>query len=314
MTLSGRWGNRIDDSGYFYLVAGNVKHAIYATNLDCIRGGILLAESAGRSPRDPRSPFSVHAYGIDRHWIRAVIETTSLESPLDAFERLIANDPNLRKPPRPFGTNSALNVRRFVRLEFEAEFLAAVRHCDLSPLVPCHADDGSAQRADSHRAYMGVERICGLTRSTVAMILSAEPGGWPGGYRLLMQAQEPDHTSVRLISIDVPILPGRELTGDLSCLNWLRENRAASRIQSVFEQTVETVCAETGCDSFDFRACPADPRYKLQRALIVHRVRENRIMSVKDAMLRLCCDRSWSYHTYRECLQKFPEVFRAKEH
>jgi hypothetical protein len=312
MALSKKLKDGIGDGGYFYLVAGNVKHAIYATNSDCVKGGILLAEFAGRSLEDQRPLFNVHAYGIDPHWIRAVVETTSLESPLDAFRRLIMNDRDLCDPRRRLGTNCALTVRRFVRLELEAEFLAAVRHCHRSPLSPRRPDDLSAERPDSHRAYMGLERICGLTRSTLARLLSAESGGWPGGYRLLMQAQESGHTSVQLLSMDVPILPQRELTGDLSCLNWLRNNHTASRTQRVFEQTVENACAETGCDSFEFRAHPSDPRYKLQRALIVHRLRENKVMSVKEAMMRLGCDRSWSYHTYRECLEKFPDVFRAE--
>jgi hypothetical protein len=72
------------------------------------------------------------------------------------------------------------------------------------------------------------------------------------------------------------------------------------------------VCGTTECDAEIFRSNPSDSRFKLQRALIVERVTQSKLMTVKEAAQRLGCDRSWIYRTRKECRARYPEWFNTQ--
>jgi hypothetical protein len=257
----------------------------------------LIMEAAGDTRTSEQSRFCLHAYCVDDFRLQAVIEA-SYPGTLAETLRQVASD-----------GGAVLDVYDSVRLYRVADLLAATRHCHISPVDSGLVSDAAAWRSSSHRAYLMMEKVRGLTRSTVTSYLAEGPGGWPSGYGSLMAAPDRGQKSVTLWNMDVPVLPVSDAPGDRACLLWLKTHHIEHDRDRAFQQSIDDVCGTTECDAEIFRSNPSDSRFQLQRALIVERLTQGKFMTVKEAAQRLGCDRSWSYRTRKDCRARFPEWF-----
>jgi hypothetical protein len=257
----------------------------------------LIVEAAGDMRASERFRFCIHAYCVDDFQLQAVIEASHPGTLAETLRRVASDG------------GAVLDVYDSVRLYLASDLLAATRHCHVSPVDAGYVRDAAAWRSSSHRAYLTMEKVRGLTRSTVTSYLAEGPGGWPFGYGCLMAAPDEGQKNVTLWNMVVPVLPVSDGPGDHACLAWLKTHHGGHDRDRAFQQSIDDVCGTTACDAEIFRSNPSDSRFQLQRALIVERLTRSRFMTVKEAAQRLGCDRSWSYRTRKDCRARYPEWF-----
>jgi hypothetical protein len=301
VTFSGRVLGASGGGIYQYVVAGgNDGRSICDGEAERTKLCRLIMEAAGDTRTSERSRFCVHAYCVDDFRLQAVIEAPH-PSRLAETLRQVARD-----------GGAVLDVYDSVRLYGVSDLLAATRHCHVSPVDSGLVSDAAAWRSSSHRGYLMMEKVRGLTRSTVTSYLAEGPGGWPFGYRCLMAAPDNGQKNVALWNMDVPVLPISDAPGDGACLGWFKTHHIEHHRDRVFQQSIDDVCGTTECDAEIFRSNPSDSRFQLQRALIVERLTQSKFMTVKEAAQRLGCDRSWSYRTRKHCRARYPEWFNKQ--
>jgi hypothetical protein len=250
----------------------------------------------------------VLAYCIDDDWVRAVIQLPP-RAPLRkhftaALERARSAGVGIRR----------LKLVRSAPLRGVPEQLAAIRHCHFAPVELQFVREPREWHWSSHRVYLGLVEMEGFTRDWLANVLAEGQGGWPFAYQQLMSNPEDGEAVVSFPKWAVPILPIAEMSGDPSCVRALRRasndpaSGARSATERVFESLVREVCRTTGCDARAFRENPGATRFRLERALLLERVDNLKVMSVKELSLRLQCDRSWLYRTRAQCRQQYPDL------
>jgi hypothetical protein len=258
----------------------------------------LITKAAGDTRTSEQSRFYVHAYCVDDFRLQAVIEASHPGSLAETLRRVAEN------------AGAVLNVYDSAQLYVVSELLAATRHCHLSPVDSGLVADAAAWRSSSHRAYLMMEKVRGLTRSTVTASLAEGPGGWPFGYGCLMATPDSGRKSVTIWNMDVPVLPACNAPDDRTCLTWLRTHHIEHDRDRAFQQSIDNVCGTTECDAEMFRRNPSDSRFHLQRALILEHLTQKKFMTVSEVAQRLGCDRSWSYRTRKDCHARYPEWFK----
>jgi hypothetical protein len=271
----------------------------------------LIVDAAGDTRAPEQSRICVHAYCVDDFRLQAVIEAWhpgTVAATLRQVARRSLTRSNESRGARDGG--AVLDVYHSVRLYVVSDLLAATRHCHVSPVDSGLVSDAAAWRSSSHRAYLMMEKVRGLTRSTVTSYLAEGPGGWPFGYGCLMAVPDKGRKSVTLWNMDVPVLPASEAHDDRASLLWLKTHHIEHDKDGAFQQSIDDVCGTTDCDAELFRSNPSDSRFQLQRALIVERLTQRKFMTVTEAAQRLGCDRSWSYRTRKDCQARYPEWFK----
>jgi hypothetical protein len=288
------------DSGgvYQYVVARGKDNGSICKG-ESLRTGLcgLILEAAGDMRTSEQSRFCVHAYCADDFRLQAVIQALHPRTLAETL-RQVASDAGV-----------VLDIYDSVPLYLVSDLLAATRHCHVSPVDSGLVRGAATWLSSSHRAYLMMEKVRGLTRSAVTSYLAEGPGGWPFWYRCLMAALENGQKKVILWNMDVPVLPVSDAPGDRACLKWFRTHHIEHDRDRAFQHSIDDVCGTTECDAEIFRSNPSDSRFKLQRALIVERLTQSKLMTVKEAAQRLGCDRSWSYRTRKECRARYPEWF-----
>jgi len=287
------------DGIYQYVVAGS-KNDLTICEGESKRIELcgLITEAAGDPRTSEQSRFCVHAYCVDDFRLQAVIEASHPSSLAETLRQIAEN------------AGAVLNVYDSARLYVRSELLAATRHCHLSPVDSGLVSEAAAWRSSSHRAYLMMESVRGLTRSTVTSFLAEGPGGWPFGYECLMAAPESGQDRVAIWNTHIPVLPVSGEPGDRTCLKWLRTHHVERGRDRAFQQSIDDVCGTTECDAELFRCNPSDSRFQLQRALILEHLTKSKFMTVTEVARRLGCDRSWSYRTRKDCHVRYPELFR----
>ncbi len=271
-----------------------------------------LVRTAEHGRHDARHQVGILAYCVDCLWVRAVLDVPNARE-LQSFFRAVAGEYEAR---REDGLGAALaatlfGVVRSVRLSTPQDCLSAVRHCHLAPVQLGLARSAEDWQWGSHRSYLGLQSIGGLSRSAISRLISGGPGGWPLAYQHLVSRLEPGERVVMLPTLNLESLPDAEDNGDRNVLSALSEHPRARERDRVFRAVVVEVCDRTGCDSDEFMRDPAHRRFRLQRALLLEEftVKRRGVLSVHELALRLHSDRSWLYHTRRDCRLQYPELF-----
>lgn len=299
MILPGRVSEAGGGGIYQYVVAGS-KGGLAICEGEARRTELcgLITAAAEDTRTAEQSRFRVHAYCVDDLRLQAVIEASHPGSLAKTLRRVAEN------------AGAVLDVYDSARLYVVSELLAATRHCHLSPVDSGLVSDAAAWRSSSHRAYLMMEKVRGLTRSTVTSSLVEGPGGWPFGYRCLMAEPDSRQKIVTVWNMDVPVLPVSDTPDDRACLEWLKTHHIGHDRDRAFQQSIDDVCGTTECDAAMFRRNPSDSRFHLQRALILERLTQRRFMTVTEVAQRLGCDRSWIYRTRKDCHVRYPEWFK----
>lgn len=260
----------------------------------------------------------VIAYCVDDHWVRAVIQLLRRATLRKHFLDALAHEGSDGRAVRR--DLPSLEVVRSAPLVAVSAQLAAVRHCHFAPVELGFAREPVEWHWSSHRVYLGLDEMPGFTRGWLANVLADGQGGWPFAYQHLMTSPEEGEDAVSLVKWIVPILPLAEMSGDPSCLRALRHIPTGETISTpsgterAFKSLVRQVCRTTGCDVHAFQENPAASRFRLERALLLERLANRKVMSVQELSLRLQCDRSWLYKTRAQCRQQFPDLFGRGDH
>jgi REP element-mobilizing transposase RayT len=175
----------------------------------------------------------------------------------------------------------------------------------LEAFATVHGEPVSAW--SSQRAYLGIEELPWLTKQTVLLLLSRDPGAQQAAHALLT-AHPPAWTQMQneRNGHNLVALPSRPYDG---FRRWLKARAAENARPASLDRLILAVADWFGVETSAIESTANDPLLSLARALIVWNAMENDIASLAELARRFGRGRSTLHGTRETYRNLVPELF-----